>query len=215
MNLIRTKAVELSAIPAMAYKQKLPAGGACVKILRLDVDASGVVTLDKRTGDLIPYGPLDVALFPAEAFDEAVELTSGLPFSARGNIKVDIKAYQSEQAEPEPEEQEEIADMVESDEYLAIIDRYSDEKGKINYALMNKDFMQFAAKSKIVSEMLASKTQPDDIIIFIVKSRAAFIANKKDSLDDAHTAALIDTLNEMDPRSAFKELKSYLKRQLR
>ena len=212
MNIIRTKAIELSVIPAMAYKVKLPAGGSGIKLLRLDADASAAMTVDKRTGDLLPYGKIDSALFPVEAFDEAAELTRGLPFSARGNIKVNVDAYKETEAAEEPEEQKEIVCMLESDEYKAIIDRYSDEKGRLNYALMNKDFIQFASKSKVISDMVASKAQLDDIVLFIVKSRATFISGKKESLDDKHTAALIETLDEIDPRSAFKELKSYIKR---
>ena len=54
MNIIRTKAVELSTIPAIAYKQKLCSGGAGVKILRLDRDSAAVLTLDKKTGGGVP-----------------------------------------------------------------------------------------------------------------------------------------------------------------
>jgi len=212
MNIIRTKAVELSVIPAIAYKMKLQSGGASLKVQRLDKDAAGVVTIDKRTGDLIPFGKFDEKLFPSEAFEEAAELTSGLPFSARGNIKVNVAAYSDK--EETPPEAEEVIIMTDSDEYNAIVERYSDEKGKLNYALMNKDFIQFASKSKTVAELISNKASPDEIALFIVKSRAAFIAGKKDSLDDKHAAALIETLDEIDPRSAFKELKNYLKRQL-
>ena len=68
MNIIRTTAVELAAIPAIAYKQKLSAGGAGIKIFRLDTDASAVFSIDRRTGEAVPYGGglavfLAVALF--------------------------------------------------------------------------------------------------------------------------------------------------------
>jgi hypothetical protein len=42
MNIIRTTAVELSLIPAIAYKQKLASGGAGIKLFRLDQDATAV-----------------------------------------------------------------------------------------------------------------------------------------------------------------------------
>jgi len=58
--------------------------------------------------------------------------------------------------------------------------------------------------------MIAAKSSPDEIVIFIVKSRAAFVAGKKTVLTIS-TPLLLD---EIDPRSAFKELKNYLKRQL-
>ena len=209
-NIIRTKAVELSVIPAIAYKQKIQEGCA-IKILRLDKNESAVCTIDKRTGDTVAYGKVDEKLFPAEAFDEAAELTCGAPYTARGNITIDVSKYEPPAEDVLPEEK---IDMVDSDEYNAIVERYTDEKGRMNYALMNKDFMQFSAKSKVVSEMLSNKATVDEILLFIVKSRATFIAGKKQSLDDKEVAALIETLNEIDPRSAFKELKAWIKKQL-
>ncbi|MCL1866365.1 MAG: hypothetical protein FWF82_03030 [Oscillospiraceae bacterium] len=209
-NIIRTKAVELTAIPAIAYKQKIQQGCA-IKIQRLDQKKDAVCSIDKRTGDPKPYGKADAKLFPPEAWEEAMELTCGAPYSARGNINVDVSHYEPAKEEILPQEK---VDMVDSDEYAAIIERYSDENGVINYALMNKDFMQFAAKSKVVSQMLADKANIDDIMIFIVKSRATVVAGKKKSLDDNEVAALMETLDEINPRSAFKELKAYIKKQL-
>lgn len=213
MNIIRTKAVELSTIPAIAYKQKLRAGGAGIRILRLDQDASAIGTIDRRSGEIVPYGAYDENLFPAEAFDEALEEVVGLPYAARGKIVVRSFAEREPEDVGEDAEADQI-DMVDSEEYRAIIERYTDEKGKINYALMNKDFIQFAAKSKVVATMVAEKADVEEILSFIVKSRAALIAGKKESLDDAQTAALIETLDEIDPRSAFKELTAHLRRML-
>ena len=227
MNIIRTKAVELSTIPAIAYKQKLASGGAGVKILRMDQEASTMGLIDKRTGELQTFAKIDSQIFPAEAFDEALELVAGLPYSARGKIAIKVM----ESAEPEdviddvPEDTEDIApvaeveepdklDMTHSTEYKAIVERYSDENGKMNYVLMNKDFIQFAAKSKVVSGMVAEKAHTDAIVLFIIKSRAALIAGKRESLDDTKAAALIATLDEIDPRSAFKDLKAYINRLL-
>ena len=216
MNIIRTKAVELSIIPAIAYKQKLASGGAGIRLLRLDRDEKAVATIDKRTGEPVYYGIVDEFLFPYEAFEEAIELLEGLPYSGRGKItlvvseakeEIDIDADKAAE-EPAPEK----INMVDSDEYVAIIDRYSDENNKMNYALMNKDFIKFAAKSKIVSNKIESRASVEDITIFVVKSRTAMIAGKKESLDDEKTKALIETLEELDPRSAFKELNIYIRR---
>jgi len=211
MNIIRTKAVELTAIPAIAYKQKLSTGGAGIKLMRMDREATAVGTIDKRTGDIVPYGVVDEALFPYEAFEEALELTGGLPYSARGKIKLVVSEESMEEDVPEDAPKQKIC-MADSDEYTAIVDRYSDEKGKLNYQLMNKDFIQFASKSKTVSTMIAEKAIAEDVLVFVVKSRAAFVAGKKESLDDELAVALIETLDEIDPRSAFKELKAYINR---
>ena len=212
MNIIRTKAVELSAIPAIAYKQKLAAGGAGIKILRID-GQTAVCTIDKRTANMVPYRGFDESLFPMEAFDEAFELTNSLPYSARGNIKLMAieEAQPDDVSEQAPVEQ---IDMTLSREYAAIVERYSDEKGKLNYTLMNKDFIQFAARSKVVADMVGAGASQDTILEAILKSRAAEISGRRESLSDSEVSLLIETLDEMDPRSAFKELKAYINRLL-
>lgn len=213
MNIIRTAAIELTTIPAIAYKQKLASGGAGIKLHRLDQDAVGVYTIDRRGGQPVPYGKVDQALFPDEAVDEAVEALNGLPYSARGKLKISV-FEQTKETEDVTEEETNAVDMVESDEYKAIVDRYSDEKGKMNYPLMNKDFIQFASRSTLVGDMVAAKEPEDKIICHIVKNRASFLANKKETLSDQDVEALIETLDEIDPRSAFKELKNYIRRML-
>ena len=212
MNIIRTKAVELSTIPAIAYKQKLASGGAGIKILRTD-GTSAVCTIDKRTSEMVPYSKFDEEQFPFGAFDEALELTNSLPYSARGNIKVvELDEVQADDViEEAPVEQ---VDMTLSPEYEAIVERYADEKGELNYTLMNKDFIQFAARSKTVSTMIGEGAGQDDILLFIVKSRATEISRSKESLDDASVLLLIESLDEMNPRSAYKELKAHINRML-
>lgn len=213
MNIIRTKAVELSAIPAIAYKMKLQAGGAGLKLLRLDMEATGVFTIDRRSGTAEAYGPVNAELFPDEAVQEALDLTQGLPYSARG--KINVKVFETvKEDEDVTEEETEAIDMVDSDEYKAIVERYSDEKGKMNYQLMNKDFIQFAAKSKIVQEMVAAKKLEEEILTVIIRSRATHLADKNTSLSDQEVMALIETLDEIDPRGAFKELKASIRRML-
>ena len=212
MNIIRTAAVELSAIPAIAYKQKLKSGGAGVKLIRLDCEASAVATIEKRDAQPTYFGPVDESLFPYEAFVEAIELTVGLPFSARGKISLNVSC--PAEAEDMVEEETPKSDMTLSEEYAAIAERYSDEKGRMNYQLMNRDFMSFASKSKIVSEMIGRRELTDDILVHIIKNRAAYIAGKKESLEDGDVKALIEVLDEINPRSAFKELKAYINRQL-
>ena len=212
MNIIRTKAVELSTIPAIAYKQKLATGGAGIKIMRID-GTSAVCTIDKRSGDMVPYGKQDSDSFPFEAFDEAFELTNSLPYSARGNIKI-VEIEENLEEDVTEEAPAEQVDMTLSAEYQSIVERYSDEKGKINYALMNKDFIQFASRSKIVSNMVGDNASQDEILETIVKSRASEIARSRESLDDSSVRLLIETLDEIDPRSAFKELKAHINRLL-
>ncbi|MCL2874041.1 MAG: hypothetical protein FWE29_03820 [Defluviitaleaceae bacterium] len=213
MNVIRTTAVELLTIPAIAYKQKLASGGCGLRILRLDQGEVGVFTINKRDGEAVPYGKVDINLFPDFAVDEALEMTNGLPYSSRGKICVSVFSDSKEEDEVTEEETNAI-DMVGSDEYTAIIDRYSDETGKMNYQLMNKDFIQFAAKSSTVSKMVGERASEGDILLHVLKNRAGHLANKRESLSDDEVKALIETLEEIDTRGAFKELKAHIRRLL-
>jgi len=213
MNIIRTTAIELTTIPAIAYKQKLASGGAGIRILRLDQDAVAVFTIERRTGEVTPYGIVDKSLFPDEAIDEAIDVTTGLPYSSRGKIKVTVFEEKKEAEDVEETEVEKI-DMVDSEEYKAIVERYTDERGKLNYQLMNKDFIQFASRSSTVAEMVDKGIDSEEILLFIVKSRATFISGKKESLSDKDVEFLMETLDEIDPRGAFKELNAHIRRML-
>jgi len=214
MNIIRTTAVELSTIPAIAYKQKLATGGAGVKLLRLDTEASAVFTIDRRSGEATPYGTYDTALFPDEAVDEARELTSGLPYSARGKIKVSVTEPTDAGEDAVLDNDADQIDMVDSPEYAAIIARYAGEDGKLNYALMNKDLIQFASKSTMVGQMIAQRDNADDIVAYVVANRAIQLTRRKDNLSPQEVTGLIETLDEINPRSAFKELALHIRRLL-
>ena len=218
MNIIRTKAVELSVIPAIAYKQKLKTGGSGVRILRLDIDKAAAFTLDKRTGEGVPYGKFDGELFPQKAVAEALELTKGLPYSTRGNVTLSYGqvAAEAEIAEIAVVEESEAAKtcMVGSDEYKAIVAVYTNDKDKLDYQRMNKDFIQFASKSTGVSKMVGENCSLEDILVFVIQSRATFLSKKKENLSAKEAQALIETLDEINLRSAFKELSAHLKKML-
>ena len=79
---------------------------------------------------------------------------------------------------------------------------------------MNKDFIQFAARSKIVQRLIDENANQDEIVETIVMSRASEISGKRESLDSSSAKLLIETLDEIDPRSAFKELKAHINRML-
>ena len=217
MNIIRTKVTELSSIPAMAYKMKLASGGSGIKIHRTDRDETAFAVIDKRTGEALPDARTDKDSFPPEAFEEAFELLTGLPFSSRGRVKVSIsdatEADANELEIPEDAPADAKAScMVDSDEFIALTGMFTDINGKMNYTLMNKQFIQFASKSKTVSDMVGKKDSVEAILTHIIKNRAAYFAGKRDSLSDEDTQALIDTIEEIDPRSAFKELKLHIRK---
>jgi len=220
MNIIRTKVIELTSIPAMAYKVKLKNGGSGIKIHRTDKDEAAFAEIDKRSGEARPDAKANPDLFPADALEEAIESLSGMPYSARGKVKIMITETADENEIEVPEDEapgthaELVANIVESDEFTSIVGMYSDISGKMNYQLMNKQFIQFAAKNKTVSELIGKKASVDDILLHVVKNRASYLAGKRDHLPDDEALALIDAIEDIDPRSAFKELKLHIRKML-
>jgi len=208
--MIRTELVQLPKINAIAFKQKLTSGGAGITIITPEERA--VFTINKRDGSCAPYGSVNVELFTNEILNEAIELTRGLSFKRLGKI---TKVYPDSHCDEGPADLEEDdvkieIDVVASAEYKAFLEKYTDKKERFSYQLMNKELMQFASKSSVVSRMLAEKTDVDDIVKYIVKSKAADISKNRDMADDM-LAVFIETFDSMDTRSAFKELRAYLR----
>ena len=84
--MIRTSVVQLTTIPAVAYRQKLPAGGSGVTICRDGEKQCGIAAISTRSGKAIPAENCPVELYPAAAFEEAIELTRGLPYKKLGKV---------------------------------------------------------------------------------------------------------------------------------
>ena len=220
MNIVRSKVIELSTIPAIAYKIKLKGGGSGIKFHRTDANDSAFAEIDKRSGEAQLDSRANAELFPAEALAEAVEELLGCPYSARGKVKITISETVEDGEIEVPEGEapgthaDSVANVVDSDEFIAIVEMYSDASGKMNYTLMNKQFIQFTARNKTVADMVSKKESVDNILLHIVKNRAAFLAGKKDNLSDAETLALIEAIEDIDPRSAFKDLKLHIRKML-
>jgi len=107
-----------------------------------------------------------------------------------------------------------IMNMRDSDEFVAISGVYSDDGGKINTQLMNKQFIQFASGSKTVADMIGNKASADDILMFVIKNRAAHLAGKREFLSDEDATALVEAIEEASPRGAFKDLKLHIRKQM-
>jgi len=100
--------------------------------------------------------------------------------------------------------------VVASKEYEGFIMEYTDRNEKFSYLVMNRDLMKFADGSKVVNKMAASGDDDDDIVRYIVRSKAVSLAGTKSMKDDFLTA-FIDTFDSMNTRSAFKELKAHIR----
>ena len=205
MNIIRTSVVELTGTPALAYKFKMASGGAGIKIIYEGNDNTETFSITRR-GELVATSPQGTV---GEAAKEAFELTLGLPYSARGKVKAVFVA--------DADEDEIVPDtvqynMIESLEYKAWIEAYIGDNLKMNYAKMNKDLIQFAAKNKTVERMISEKEPIEAILQRIVQMQTSNLTKNKEYLTPEMTDILIDTLEELDVRSAFKELKLHLQR---
>ena len=66
--MIRTDTVNLTVISAVAFRQKLTAGGSGVTVLRYDTKQPGIASISKTSGDAIPAANTPVDLYPMEAF---------------------------------------------------------------------------------------------------------------------------------------------------
>jgi len=211
--MIRTEAVKTTTIPGMAFKQKLQSGGAGITIITPDDRAT--FTINKRDGSCVPYGKADTSVFTEDVIKEVLELTSGLPYRRLGKItKVHIDApCEEESIEQEVEDDEDDIAIITSKEYAAFIEKYSDKKGRFSHQLMNKELMQFAAKSGVVGKKLAEKVDVDTIVRYVVKSKAAILSRKKE-MDEDKLTAFIETIDSICTRSAFKELNAYLRGRL-
>ena len=104
--------------------------------------------------------------------------------------------------------------MKQSDEFIAISGVYSDGSGKINISLMNKQFIQFASGSKTVTDMIGKKASADEVLMFVIKNRAAHLASKREFLSDEDATALIEAIEEASPRGALKDLKLHIRKQM-
>jgi hypothetical protein len=212
---IRTRLVELSSLEATAYRQKLGNGRSGVVILRSDTPQPGLALLNRNTGepDLAPNVPPD--LFPLEAFKEALELTSGLPYSSRG--KVSRAAAASRQGEPAAMEEQENAPedvaTVCSADYAAIVKAYTNRKGELSYDLLNKSLIQAARSNPFVAEMAARKASLDEIRDHVVLANFQAVSGNR-GLGLAEMHRIVALLDEVSPRSVLRELNDEIRRML-
>ena len=211
--MIRTEAIKTTTIPGMAFRQKLQAGGSGITIITPKERA--MFTINKRDGLCIPFGKVDEKIFTKDVVDEVLELAKGLPYRRLGSItKVHLNAPCEEApVEHEVDDEKVDIDIISSAEYAAFIEKYSDKKGRFSHQLMNKELMQFAARSGAVSKKLAIKEDIDLIVRYVVRSKAASLAKRKE-MDDDTLNVFIETIDSICTRSAFKELNAYLRERL-
>lgn len=208
--MVRTETVNLTVIPAIAYRQKLTAGGSGIVILRSDAKQPGIASLSKTSGEAIPTKNTQGSLYPKEAFDEAIALTAGLPYKKRSAPASPVPAAEipEEKAEPAAEV------VIDSREYNLIVDTYTDKNGKLSYSLLNKDMIKFAYSSSKEREMVSNKEKVEDIRLYIVGTKFRNITCNRDLSDD-QVLKMVELLDEVSPKGVFKELNDTLRQMLK
>ena len=208
--MIRTETVDLTLIPAIAYRQKLAAGGSGIVILRSDAKQPGIASVSKTSGEAILSHNTPVKQYPKEAFSEAITLTAGLPYKKRSApaSPVPVSAVPEEKVEPA------VEIVIDSSEYQKIVDTYTDKNGKLSYALLNKDMIKFTNASSTVREMIGRKEKVEDIRLYVVGSKFRTITGNRDLSDD-QVLKMVELLDEVSPKGVFRELNDYLRQKLK
>ncbi len=211
--MIRTDVVDLTVIAAVAYRQKLNAGGSGIVILREDTAQPGIASISKTSGEPIPTVNTPAEMYPAEAFREAITLTAGLPYKKRGAVKLAsaAKAATNVEEESAPEEVEVVVD---SAEYQKIVDRYTDRSGKLSYALLNKDMIRFLHASSVSRRMIAEGAKAEEIRMYAAATKFRNVSGNRE-LTEAQVGKVIELLDEVSPRGVFKEFNDEIRRALK
>ena len=204
--MIRTNTVTLSVINATAYRQKLPSGGSAIVILRKNAQP-GIASISKTSGEAIPTANTPLNLYPAEAFQEAIALTAGLPY--RKQKSVGKNSPQEPAVLPEEAAEEEV--FVDSAEYQAIVDKYTDKNGKLSYSLLNKDMIKFAHSSSIVRKMREEGKSVDEICLYTVGTKFRTITGNHE-LTQEQIRKIVELLDEVSPKGVFREFTEELRR---
>ncbi|MBQ1505358.1 MAG: hypothetical protein IIZ48_01155 [Erysipelotrichales bacterium] len=202
--MIRTNTVNLTVIPAIAFRQKLPSGGSGITILRYGVDQPGIASISKTSGEPIYAKNISEKLYPPEAFTEAMELTKGMPYGKRKPVRVTEEIKPAEIAEEKAEELPEEV-VVDSADYQKIVDKYTDKNGKLSYELMNKDFIKAGKNNPVVLRKLEENAPLGNIRFVIVKDQFNRITGNP-NLTNKQINKMAELLDEVSPKSVFKEL---------
>lgn len=214
---IRTRLVELSSLEAVAYRQKLRGGQVGVVILRQDTAQPGLALLNRQSGTPDPAHNTPADLYPLEAFQEALELTSGLPYSSRGPVRSPA-AVAGEADAPVPSEltdeaPAEAVATVNSGDYAAIVKAYTNKKGELSYELLNKALIQAARSNPFVATMVAEGASLEEIRDHVVKANFEAVTGNR-ALSSAEVQRIVELLDEVSPRSVLRELNEDLRKML-
>ena len=111
----------------------------------------------------------------------------------------------------DPAEKQVEEEVVDSEEYAKIVEKYTDKNGKLSYDLLNKDMIKFAYSSSIVRKMVEDGESDDKIRLYIASTEVRKITGNPE-LSDAQVLKIIELLDEVNPKGVFKEFNEELRR---
>ena len=123
------------------------------------------------------------------------------------------KKLNEEKDQPAPELQE-YEVVVDSREYAAVVERYTDKNGKLSYDLLNREFIKFAHSSSKVREMLEAQRSVEAIRLYIAGAKFRSITGN-DKLTDAQVLKIAELLDEASPKGVFRDLNKELRARLK
>lgn len=208
--IIRTVLVELSTLEAVAFRQRLANGQSGVLVFRYDTPQPGLALLNHRTGepDVAAHTPHD--LFPLEAFQEALNLTSGMPYARRGRLKLHADSPDTTVISDEPAASSDDMTTVSSLDYAAVVKAYTNRKGELSYELLNKALIQAAHSNPYVAEMKARGASIEEIRDHVVKANFEAVTGNR-SLTQAEVNRIVAMLDAVSPRSVLREFSEHLR----
>ena len=106
--------------------------------------------------------------------------------------------------------QEEV--VVDSGDYQKLVAYYTDKNGKLSYDLLNRELIQFAHDNGTVCRMMADGADLEAIRSYIVCNQFRN-AVRNPNLSEAEVMKMAELLDEVSPRSVFRELNEELRRQ--
>lgn len=215
--MIRTDAVQLTVIPAAAYRQKLYAGGSGIVIVRGGGAQPGIASISKTSGEFILAANTPADLYPPEAFQEAMKLTAGLPYRKQGAVRYEGGAVKKVKEKVPEEVSKEVAEeevFIDGYEYKAVVAVYTDKEGRLSYDLLNKDLIRFSYASSVARAMIADLKPLEDIRLYITGTKFRNITGNR-KLTDAQVLKISGLLDEVSPKGVYKALNAELKARLK
>jgi hypothetical protein len=203
--MIRTKFIELTAIPAIGYRQKLISGDDAIVIIREDNAKVVFKTINKLTKQISMDYPLNETEYPKECFEEVYEKTLGLPYENRLSIRMFL--------EEDVNESSGMVDMISNDVYKDLLKRYTKD-GKWQPEILANEVLDLMKKGKWVKELIRNGYDEYEIFIFCFQHFCE--ETLLDSGITRNDAALILTLIESCfKKSPFVQNKLYLNKLIR